>query len=88
MILGIESSCDEFSLSLYRPETGIVGEWTHSQIIKHAEYGGVVPDLAVVEHLNNFIPLLNLARSNINISREVKKIAVTCGPGLVLLVSG
>ena len=83
MILGIESSCDEFSLSLYRPENGIVGEWTHSQIIKHAEYGGVVPDLAVVEHLNNFIPLLNLARSNINISREVKKIAVTCGPGLV-----
>ncbi len=50
MILGIESSCDESALSLYDRERGVVGEWVHSQIQKHADYGGVVPDLAVSEH--------------------------------------
>ncbi|SVE46250.1 uncharacterized protein METZ01_LOCUS499104, partial [marine metagenome] len=50
MILGIESSCDESALSLYDPEQGVIGEWVHSQTQKHAEYGGVVPDLAVNEH--------------------------------------
>lgn len=83
MILGIESSCDESALALYCPQNGIFEEWIHSQIIKHSEYGGVVPDLAVSEHLNNFIPLLSLAREKFDISNLVKKIAVTCGPGLV-----
>ena len=42
MILGIESSCDESALALYDREDGVVEEWVNSQIIKHAEYGGVV----------------------------------------------
>lgn len=83
MILGIESSCDESALALYDEKTGIVGEWVHTQIIKHSEYGGVVPDIAVSEHLNNFFPLLSLAREEYFLSSVVNKIAVTCGPGLV-----
>ena len=51
MILGIESSCDESALALYHPDKGVVGDWVHSQIVKHSEYGGVVPDIAVLEHL-------------------------------------
>ena len=54
MILGIESSCDESALCLYDPARGVVGEWIHSQIERHADYGGVVPDLAVGEHLTHF----------------------------------
>ncbi len=83
MILGIESSCDESALSLYDPKRGIVGEWVHSQIEKHAEYGGVVPDLAVSEHLTHFFPLLDRARSKFELPGDLSRIAVTCGPGLV-----
>jgi N6-L-threonylcarbamoyladenine synthase len=83
MILGIESSCDESALALYSSSEGILGEWIHSQIIKHSEYGGVVPDIAVSEHLNNFIPLLSLAKEEHQLALIVSKIAVTCGPGLV-----
>jgi N6-L-threonylcarbamoyladenine synthase len=83
VILGIESSCDESALALYDPESGILGEWINSQIIKHSEYGGVVPDLAVSEHLNNFIPLLSIVREKYDLTDLVSKIAVTCGPGLV-----
>ena len=83
MILGIESSCDESALALYSPSEGILGEWIHSQITKHSEYGGVVPDIAVSEHLNNFIPLLSLAKEKHQLNSIVSKIAVTCGPGLV-----
>ena len=51
MILGIESSCDESALALYSPREGVIDEWIHSQIVKHADYVGVVPDIAVSEHL-------------------------------------
>ena len=47
MILGLESSCDESALSLLEEDGTIIGEWVHSQVAQHAEYGGVVPDLAV-----------------------------------------
>jgi N6-L-threonylcarbamoyladenine synthase len=83
MILGIESSCDESALSLYDPEQGVIGEWVHSQTQKHAEYGGVVPDLAVNEHLTNFPPLLDRVRSKCELPGDLSRIAVTCGPGLV-----
>ncbi len=83
MILGIESSCDESALSLYDPEQGVIGEWVHSQTQKHAEYGGVVPDLAVNEHLTNFFPLLDRVRSKYELPGDLSRIAVTCGPGLV-----
>jgi N6-L-threonylcarbamoyladenine synthase len=83
MILGIESSCDESALALYDAKAGVVEEWIHSQIITHSQYGGIVPYIAVSEHLNHFFPLLSLAREKYSLSNVVSKIAVTCGPGLV-----
>ena len=81
MILGIESSCDESALALFAPETGLVGEWTHRQIDLHKLYGGVVPDLASREHLEQFMPLLDTLLGDPH-AGKVSKIAVTCGPGL------
>ena len=81
MILAIESSCDESALALFDPERGVVGEWVHSQIDLHQEYGGVVPDLASREHLKNFLPLLE-ASGILQQKEAVDRIAVTHGPGL------
>ncbi|MFP4166440.1 MAG: tRNA (adenosine(37)-N6)-threonylcarbamoyltransferase complex transferase subunit TsaD [Opitutales bacterium] len=81
MILAIESSCDESALALFDPANGVVGEWVHSQVGLHREYGGVVPDLAGREHLKNFFPLLEVS-GVADRPVDVKEIAVTCGPGL------
>ncbi len=81
MLLAIESSCDESALALFDPEKGVVGEWVHSQIDLHREYGGVVPDLASREHLNNFFPLLD-ASGVVAQKDQISGIAVTHGPGL------
>jgi len=82
VILGIESSCDESALALFSPDQGIVGEWVNSQIPTHIEYGGVVPDIAVREHLSNFFVLLDEAEKEGRLRNSVSRIAVTCGPGL------
>jgi N6-L-threonylcarbamoyladenine synthase len=82
VILGIESSCDESALALFSSNRGIVGEWVNSQIATHVEYGGVVPDIAVREHLSNFFVLLDEAEKGERLRKSVTRIAVTCGPGL------
>ena len=46
LILGIETSCDETGIALYDSNKGLLGHTLHSQIDLHAEYGGVVPELA------------------------------------------
>ncbi|MBK1879273.1 tRNA (adenosine(37)-N6)-threonylcarbamoyltransferase complex transferase subunit TsaD [Pelagicoccus mobilis] len=81
MLLAIESSCDESALALFERGVGIRGEWISSQVSLHAEYGGVVPDLASREHLNNFAPLLETARHEHGLE-GISEIAVTTGPGL------
>lgn len=81
MILGIESSCDESALALLDPEEGMVGEWIHSQILKHQAYGGIVPDLASREHLGNFPALLREVYAIYKPGSE-DLVAVTTGPGL------
>jgi N6-L-threonylcarbamoyladenine synthase len=81
MILALESSCDETALALFDPATGMAGEWVHSQIALHERYGGVVPDLATREHLRHVAPLLRRARESAGFG-QVRKVAVTQGPGL------
>jgi len=81
MILGIESSCDESALALFDGERGTAGNWTRTQIALHREYGGVVPDLASREHLQNFFPLLE-ASGVLDRAGEIDRVAVTRGPGL------
>ncbi len=81
MILALESSCDETAVAVFDPARGLVGEWVHSQIALHKKHGGVVPDLATREHLRNFAPLLERAKSEVGFEK-VTQVAVTNGPGL------
>lgn len=79
MILGIESSCDESALAVFEPGKGIVWESVYSQLATHAVHGGVVPELAVREHLRKFPELLKQMPVSMS---QIEKIAVTVGPGL------
>jgi N6-L-threonylcarbamoyladenine synthase len=81
MILALESSCDETAVALFDPAKGLLGEWIHSQITLHEAYGGVVPDLASREHLQNFAPLLKRALAVVP-PEQITQLAVTHGPGL------
>lgn len=81
MIIGIESSCDESAIAAFDPEKGIIFHEISSQIELHAQYGGVVPELASREHLNNFPILVKNLANSIDISQS-DYIAVTYGPGL------
>ncbi|MDR3352087.1 MAG: tRNA (adenosine(37)-N6)-threonylcarbamoyltransferase complex transferase subunit TsaD [Zoogloeaceae bacterium] len=82
-ILGIESSCDETGLALYDTERGLLAHALHSQVALHAEYGGVVPELASRDHIRRLTPLLRhvLAQSAVGL-REIDVVAYTRGPGL------
>lgn len=81
MWLAIESSCDESAVALFDPARGLAGEWISSQIALHGEYGGVVPELAVREHLAA-LPLLLAEAAKHADWPGVQEIAVTTGPGL------
>lgn len=84
IVLGLETSCDETGLALYDSELGLRGQVLYSQIKLHAEYGGVVPELASRDHVRKLIPLINqlLEKSNVNKS-EIDAVAYTRGPGLM-----
>lgn len=82
-ILGIESSCDETGLAVYDTTQGLLAHSLHSQIALHAEYGGVVPELASRDHIRHLIPLtrqvLGTAQCGLH---DINGIAYTEGPGL------
>ena len=81
-ILAIETSCDETSVAVVR-DGKILSSIVSSQIKLHAEYGGVVPELAAREHLKNLIPVSRAALDAANISpQELDAVAATQGPGL------
>ncbi len=83
-VLGIETSCDETGVALYDSDQGLVGDLVYSQVALHAEYGGVVPELASRDHVRKLVPLIRqlLAESGLERS-ELDGIAYTAGPGLV-----
>ena len=58
LVLGIESSCDETGIALYDTEKGLLGHEIYSQIKVHADYGGVVPELASRDHVRKTIPII------------------------------
>lgn len=82
-VLGIESSCDETGMAIYDTEQGLLAHALHSQVALHAEYGGVVPEIASRDHIQQALPLLQevLNKSQLNCS-EINAIAYTAGPGL------
>lgn len=84
LVLGLETSCDETGLALFDSERGLLGQVLYSQIQLHAEYGGVVPELASRDHVRKLIPLLDelLAQSQVQKS-EIDAVAYTRGPGLM-----
>ena len=83
-ILGIETSCDETGLAVYDSEAGIRAEALHSQVELHADYGGVVPELASRDHIRKITPLTEkvLADAGLRLS-DLDGIAYTAGPGLM-----
>ncbi|MFK5983909.1 MAG: tRNA (adenosine(37)-N6)-threonylcarbamoyltransferase complex transferase subunit TsaD [Pseudomonadota bacterium] len=84
IVLGIETSCDETGIALYDTEKGLLAEALYSQIELHAEYGGVVPELASRDHIRRVIPLVDEVIQQAGIqSSEIEGIAYTAGPGLM-----
>ena len=83
-VLGIETSCDETGIAIFDTEdNSIVSEQLYSQASKHAEYGGVVPEIASRDHLKKIIPLLRLTMEESGLALEdIDGIAYTAGPGL------
>ncbi len=83
-ILGIETSCDETGIALYDSRRGLLAEALYSQVELHAEYGGVVPELASRDHIRKTIPLIEQVLVEAGCSRgDIDGIAYTAGPGLV-----
>jgi len=85
LVLGIESSCDETGMALYSSDAGgtLLAHALHSQVSMHADYGGVVPELASRDHIRRVVPLLHkvLADSGRSLA-ELDAVAYTQGPGL------
>lgn len=83
-ILGIETSCDETGVAIYDEQHGLVANQLYSQIDTHADYGGVVPELASRDHIRKTLPLIEEALKEANLQpSEIDGIAYTSGPGLV-----
>lgn len=83
-LLALETSCDETSAAVIR-DGKILSNVVSSQIKLHAEYGGVVPELAAREHLKNLTPVTQGALANANISTaQLDAVAATQGPGLAI----
>lgn len=83
-ILGLETSCDETGLAIYDTENGLLSHKIYSQIEKHAEYGGVVPELASRDHIRKTLPLIEEVLADAGLKKQdLDGIAFTSGPGLV-----
>ena len=83
LILGFESSCDETGVALYDTEHGLLAHALHSQVTMHAEFGGVVPELASRDHIRRALPLTELVLKQANKTlQDIDGIAYTQGPGL------
>jgi N6-L-threonylcarbamoyladenine synthase len=84
VILGIETSCDETAAAVVDEDGRILSNVIASQADLHAEYGGVVPEVASRRHLELVTPVIREALGEANARLDdVEKIAVTQGPGLI-----
>ena len=84
LILGIETSCDETGVALYDGERGLLAHSLYSQAHVHAEYGGVVPEIASRDHVRKLVPLLEECLEKAGCERsDIDAVAYTSGPGLV-----
>ena len=82
-VLGIESSCDETGIAVYDTDSGQIWQRLYSQIEKHREYGGVVPELASRDHVVKAAPMLGEILREIGSIDDIDAITYTRGPGLI-----
>ena len=88
-VLGIESSCDETGVAILRwepdaPGRGLLAHALYSQVKLHADYGGVVPELASRDHVRKLLPLVREALAEAGMTpADLGGVAYTAGPGLV-----
>jgi N6-L-threonylcarbamoyladenine synthase len=83
VVLGIETSCDETGVALFHDERGLLAHALHSQVEMHAQYGGVVPELASRDHIRRLLPLTQRVLSEARLAVDgLDAIAYTEGPGL------
>ncbi|ENN8396420.1 tRNA (adenosine(37)-N6)-threonylcarbamoyltransferase complex transferase subunit TsaD, partial [Serratia marcescens] len=83
-VLGIETSCDETGIAVYDDQTGLLANQLYSQVKLHADYGGVVPELASRDHVRKTVPLIQAALKEANLTpADIDGVAYTAGPGLV-----
>lgn len=83
-VLGIETSCDETGVAVYDTDRGLLAHALYSQVALHADYGGVVPELASRDHVRKLLPLVRqtLAEAGLG-TADLDGVAFTAGPGLV-----
>lgn len=83
-VLGIETSCDETGIAIYHGEKGLVGHTIYSQIKLHAQYGGVVPELASRDHVRKILPLIKQTLLDAGLTtQDIGGVAYCAGPGLI-----
>ncbi|RUO18384.1 tRNA (adenosine(37)-N6)-threonylcarbamoyltransferase complex transferase subunit TsaD [Aliidiomarina haloalkalitolerans] len=83
-VLGIETSCDETGIAVYCTEQGLLSHVLYSQVKLHADYGGVVPELASRDHVRKTLPLIEQALSEAKLQPDqIDGVAYTSGPGLI-----
>lgn len=83
LILGIETSCDETGVAIYEDKQGLLANLLYSQIELHANFGGVVPELASRDHVRKIANLVQSALLKANLTKDkIDAIAYTFGPGL------
>ncbi|MBN8887035.1 MAG: tRNA (adenosine(37)-N6)-threonylcarbamoyltransferase complex transferase subunit TsaD [Rudaea sp.] len=83
-VLGVETSCDETGVAVYDVRGGLLAHTLYSQIKMHADYGGVVPELASRDHVRKLLPLIRETLRKAGMSlRDLGGVAYTSGPGLV-----
>jgi N6-L-threonylcarbamoyladenine synthase len=84
IVLGIETSCDETGVALYKAGTGLLAQQLYSQIPLHAPFGGVVPELASRDHIRKLLPMIETTLAEAGVQgKELAGVAYTAGPGLI-----
>lgn len=83
-VLGIESSCDETGVAVYDLKRGLLAHRLYSQVRLHADYGGVVPELASRDHVRKLLPLVRETLAAAGLApADLGGVAYTAGPGLI-----
>ncbi|GAB3378614.1 tRNA (adenosine(37)-N6)-threonylcarbamoyltransferase complex transferase subunit TsaD [Spongiibacter taiwanensis] len=82
-VLGLETSCDETGVAIFDSDAGLLAHALYSQVALHAEFGGVVPELASRDHVRKMLPLVRQVFDEAGLSAaDIDAVAFTQGPGL------